>query len=97
MEPKMKDIKQAHERFRDVIPSSPLIPSRYLSQLLGPKIFLKLENLQETGSFKVRGAYNRQFCVQKNGFTSHNVYTYTQIGDIGCTNDPPGEQLRLTS
>ena len=59
MEPKMKDIKRAHERFRDVIPSSPLIPSRYLSQLLGPKIFLKLENLQETGSFKVRGAYNR--------------------------------------
>ena len=59
MEPKLKDIKRARERFRDVIPPSPLIPSGYLSQLLGSEIFLKLENLQETGSFKVRGAYNR--------------------------------------
>jgi threonine dehydratase len=35
--------------------------SPYLSQRLGSEIFLKLENLQETGSFKVRGAYNRLF------------------------------------
>ncbi|MEE9612335.1 MAG: threonine ammonia-lyase [Desulfatiglandales bacterium] len=59
MEPQMKDIKLAHGRFRDIIPSSPMIRSRYLSELIGSEILLKLENLQETGSFKVRGAFNR--------------------------------------
>jgi threonine dehydratase len=59
MEPRFEDIKLAKERFKGVLPSSPLIRSRYLGQRIGSEIFLKLENLQETGSFKVRGAYNR--------------------------------------
>jgi len=41
-----------------VIDPSPLIRSGYFSRLLGSEVYLKLENLQETGSFKVRGAYN---------------------------------------
>jgi threonine dehydratase len=59
MEPEFKDIQMAQERFTGVIRPSPLVRSSYLSHLLGSEIFLKLENLQETGSFKVRGAYNR--------------------------------------
>jgi threonine dehydratase len=59
MEPALKDIQMAQERFTGVIQPSPLVRSSYLSHLLGSEIFLKLENLQETGSFKVRGAYNR--------------------------------------
>jgi threonine dehydratase len=59
MEPEFKDIQMAQERFTGVIRPSPLIRSSYLSHLLGSEILLKLENLQETGSFKVRGAYNR--------------------------------------
>jgi threonine dehydratase len=55
----MKDIKLAHGRFKDIIPFSPMIRSRYLSEIVGSEILLKLENLQETGSFKVRGAFNR--------------------------------------
>jgi threonine dehydratase len=59
MEPGLKEIKLAQKRLKRIIPSSPLLRSRNLSQALGSEIFLKLENLQETGSFKVRGAYNR--------------------------------------
>jgi threonine dehydratase len=59
MDPEFKDIQMAQERFTGVIQPSPLIRSSYLSHLLGAEILLKLENLQETGSFKVRGAYNR--------------------------------------
>jgi threonine dehydratase len=59
MEPDLKEIKLAQKRLKRIIPSSPLLRSRNLSQALGSEIFLKLENLQETGSFKVRGAYNR--------------------------------------
>ncbi len=59
MEPQLKDIQAAQRSFDGVIHPSPVIRSAYLSQILGSEIFLKLENLQETGSFKVRGAYNR--------------------------------------
>ena len=59
MEPELKDIQMAQERFAGVIQPSPLVRSSYFSRLFGSEIFLKLENLQETGSFKVRGAYNR--------------------------------------
>jgi len=59
MEPQLKDMQAARRAFEGVIHPSPVIPSAYFSQILGSEIFLKLENLQETGSFKVRGAYNR--------------------------------------
>jgi threonine dehydratase len=59
MEPDFKDITLARERLKGIISPSPLIRSNSLSGHLGAEIFLKLENLQETGSFKVRGAYNR--------------------------------------
>jgi threonine dehydratase len=59
MEPQLEDIQAAQRAFDGVIHPSPVIRSAYLSESLGSEIFLKLENLQETGSFKVRGAYNR--------------------------------------
>jgi threonine dehydratase len=59
MEPDLDQIQRAQKRLKGIIPSSPLIRSSYLSRTLGSEIFLKLENLQETGSFKVRGAYYR--------------------------------------
>ena len=61
MKPDLEQIQLAQKRFKGIIPSSPLMRSPYLSHRLGSEIFLKLENLQETGSFKVRGAYNRLF------------------------------------
>lgn len=59
MEPDLAQIRLAQEKFKGVIFPSPLIRSRVLSDAVGSEILLKLENLQETGSFKVRGAYNR--------------------------------------
>lgn len=57
--PEFKDIQAAHGRLAGVIRPSPLVYASAFSRLLGADVFLKLENLQETGSFKVRGAYNR--------------------------------------
>ncbi|MFH1491531.1 MAG: threonine ammonia-lyase [Pseudomonadota bacterium] len=59
MEPGIHQIREAQSRFAGIIPQSPLVHSGYFSRLFGADIFLKLENLQETGSFKVRGAFNR--------------------------------------
>ena len=63
MEPTIRDIEAAGKRFEGVIHPSPFIRTSYFSRLYGSEIFLKLENLQETGSFKVRGAYNRLYLL----------------------------------
>jgi threonine dehydratase len=55
----LADVLAARERLRDAIYNTPCAHSRVLSQLTGQQVFLKLENLQMTGSFKERGALNR--------------------------------------
>ncbi len=56
---RLKEIKQAYITIHAFIDPTPLVPSRSLSLRAGVPVFLKLENLQKTGSFKVRGAFNR--------------------------------------
>jgi threonine dehydratase len=53
------DILAARELLDDVIRTTPLEPSRPLSAALGGPAWLKCENLQRAGSYKVRGAYVR--------------------------------------
>lgn len=52
-----RKIERAGDRIRKVVLRTPIIYSEALSKLTGKEIFLKLENLQKTGSFKIRGAY----------------------------------------
>ena len=54
----LSDIERAREALRDAIYASPCAYSETLSQLTGSRCFVKLENLQMTGSFKERGAAN---------------------------------------
>lgn len=51
------NIMRAREALRGVVHETPLDLSRTFSKLSGGKVYLKLENLQRTGSFKIRGAY----------------------------------------
>jgi len=53
------DVVAARETLRDVISPTPVLYSRVLSELVGGPVYLKAENLQRTGSFKIRGAYLR--------------------------------------
>ena len=55
----LHDIEEAVEAIRDEVNKTPLIPSLFLSELCGGEVYLKLENLQVTNSFKIRGALNR--------------------------------------
>lgn len=52
------DIKSAADRLHGKIHHTPLEYSETFSKMAGGKIYLKCENLQKTGSFKVRGALN---------------------------------------
>lgn len=55
----LETIKKARERIKKFVRNTPLIHSEHLSQICNGDVFLKLENLQPTNSFKVRGAFNR--------------------------------------
>ena len=52
-------IEEARVLLRGVAIETPMEESRWLSQVAGGPVYLKCENLQRTGSFKIRGAYLR--------------------------------------
>jgi len=53
------DVEAAAHLLRDVVRCTPVVRSRALSDRLGGPVYLKCENLQRAGSFKIRGAYTR--------------------------------------
>ena len=55
----IREIEQAASRLSSVIHRTPVSSSGTFSQMSGAELYLKCENLQKTGSFKVRGAYNK--------------------------------------
>lgn len=60
-EPRIPDhaaVEAAERRIRDAVPESPLLRAHDLGDDLGQELWLKLESLQPTGSFKIRGATN---------------------------------------
>jgi threonine dehydratase len=57
--PGLPEIERARERLHGVARVTPVFPSETLSRLAGRPVRLKAENLQRTGSFKIRGAYTK--------------------------------------
>lgn len=57
--PVFQDIRDAQQRIAGEAVVTPLLRSAFLDELTGGTVLLKAENLQRTGSFKFRGAFNR--------------------------------------
>ena len=55
----LQDIKNAKETIKDIVKQTDILESAKLSAMTGANVFYKCENLQKTGSFKVRGACNK--------------------------------------
>ena len=77
-----KDIRKASETLSGVIKKTELIYSDFFSSESGNKVYLKPENLQFTGSFKIRGAYNRIANLpeekRKNGIVASSAGNHAQ-------------------
>jgi threonine dehydratase len=56
--PTLHDIQNARERIAPRIHRTPVMTSEALDEIAGARLFFKCENLQKTGSFKIRGATN---------------------------------------
>jgi len=62
-QPDLTAIREAHRRIAPRIHRTPILTSSSLDEIAGAQIFFKCENLQKTGSFKIRGATNAIFSL----------------------------------
>jgi threonine dehydratase len=76
------DVDAAVSRLRGVVIRTPLIPSPWLSDVTGADVWLKLEALQLTGSFKMRGAYNALAALRERD-PAARVVTAASAGNHG--------------
>src|SRR5690625_3037215 len=79
----LRDVWQAKQRIKPIIESSPLIYSRALSERTQSDIYLKLENLNVSGSFKVRGAASKILRLSKEE-RARGVITFS-TGNFGLS------------
>ncbi len=78
----LQTIKEAHSRIRDVVHETPVLTSRFLNESTMAKVFVKCENFQKVGAFKIRGAYNAISLLspelKANGVIAHSSGNHAQ-------------------
>ena len=78
----LKDVKEAYERTKGFINHTCVQTSRTLNSVTGANVFLKCENFQRTGSFKIRGVINKLLQLQeeekKKGVVAHSSGNHAQ-------------------
>ena len=91
----LREIQDARNLIRDQVKKTPLVRSQYLSGLTGSDVYLKLENLQVTNAFKIRGALNRMMNLSADekarGIIAASSGNHAQAVAIGA------EKLNLTA
>lgn len=82
LEEVLEDIKKACNNLEGIVKNTELIYSDFFSEESRNKVYLKPENLQFTGSFKIRGAYNKianlPESVKKNGIVASSAGNHAQ-------------------
>src|SRR5437762_5566235 len=63
--PRYQDIVEARSRIASHVHRTPVMTSSSLNAIAGANLFFKCENLQRSGSFKMRGASNAVFSLSK--------------------------------
>ncbi|MDH5746094.1 MAG: threonine ammonia-lyase [Candidatus Bathyarchaeota archaeon] len=91
----LQDIKDARETIRNLVRRTPLMHSQFLSNFCDGEVYLKLENLQTTNSFKIRGALNKMLHLSaeemKRGVVTASAGNHAQAVAIGA------EKLNLSA
>ncbi len=93
--PRLNDFIEAHRLISSHIRHTPLIPSKYLSNLCQADVWLKLDFLQPTGSFKVRGALHKMLQLMEKSPTGGIVTA--SAGNHGLGVAYAAEALRLSA
>lgn len=85
----LHDINQAQKRLQGFVHRTELTYSRTFSEIAGNEIYLKNENLQKTGSFKIRGALNKMATLsdqeKQRGVIASSAGNHAQGVALGAT------------
>ena len=77
-----KNIENAYSRIKELVVQTPLVTNDYINKLLNSQIYFKLENFQNTGSFKFRGATHKISLLSKdlieNGVVAYSSGNHAQ-------------------
>lgn len=71
--PNLKDLNHAYSLIKEILPPTPLVKNFWLSQKYNANIYLKLENLQPVGSFKLRGGLNKLAYLTSNSLEESSL------------------------
>ena len=76
------DIELAYTIVKPVVHKTPLLTSRGMNDICGNEVFLKAENFQRVGAFKIRGAYNKIVSLtqdeKRQGVVAHSSGNHAQ-------------------
>jgi len=74
----LSSIQEAQKSISSYIHKTPLIYSNSFSRMFGCEVYLKAENLQKTGSFKVRGAFNKLIKLKSDKIIAASMGNHSQ-------------------
>ena len=80
-----KDVENSFQRSQPHIRNTQLEHSPYLSKIINGDVYLKLDNIQKTGSFKFRGAISKMTSLNKNEIASGVVTASTGNHGAACS------------
>jgi threonine dehydratase len=92
--PTVLDVYEARRRIGARLSKTPLLPSSWLSSIAGGSVFLKLESVNLTSSFKIRGAMNAAMRLRDGGNT--RTIVTASAGNHGRAMALAAEELGLT-
>src|SRR6187397_2406609 len=95
MLPTVADVYEARRRLGTRLPRTPLLPSSWLSSVAGGDVFLKIESLNLTNSFKIRGALNAALRLRER-LTGDTVVVAASAGNHGRALALAAEELGVT-
>lgn len=71
------NVKEAYARIKPFLHKTPIVSSNTLNDMLGHEIYFKVESLQKTGAFKVRGSLNHLLALKERSLLPEKVVAYS--------------------
>ena len=93
--PTVLDVYEARRRLGERLPKTPLLPSAWLSSIADGNVFLKIESVNLTNSFKIRGAMNAALRMSEGIDTQLPTIVTASAGNHGRALALAAEELGL--
>lgn len=71
------DVEKAYSRIRPYIHHTPLLHSNLLNEMLKCKVYFKMDAVQKTGAFKIRGVLNHLLKMKEDGMMPEKIVAYS--------------------